>query len=224
MSKYNDLYIPTVSCDTWCSDIIRDDLRHIPRSFYSEAQPGAPVILFLSMNPGGGKKGPIEPDGYYEGNNLEKLKKHFEFGRKKFINPKKGFHRKLKKQICKILSMTWEEAINHTVITGLFKCTSNGDGMVSDETVSKCVEKHLKRELFAWKPICIFTLGKGVKDWVDKNPSYFIDYEVGALTHPSFSGVKSKGMTDKDFEDEALFTLKKLSYETQERIKNIKIG
>ena len=65
--SYKNLYIPCVSCDNWCSDIIRDDNRHIPRSFYSEAQPGSPVVMFLSMNPGGGKKGPTEPEGFYKG-------------------------------------------------------------------------------------------------------------------------------------------------------------
>ena len=221
MSKYTDLYIPVVSCDVWCSDIIRDDNRHIPRSFYSEAQPGTPVIMFLSMNPGGGKKGPIEPEGFYKGSDLDKIQKHFEFGRNKFNQPKKGFHRKIKKQICKVVSMPWEQARNHIVITALFKCTSKGDGMVSNTTITTCVEKHLKRELLAWQPICIFTLGKGVKEWVDNNPDIFNGYEIGGLTHPSFSGTKSKGMTDSDFEDEAFNVFNKMPNDVKDKFQRL---
>ena len=103
--SYNELYIPCVSCETWCSDIIRDEDRFIPRSFYSESQPGMPVIMFLSMNPGGGKGGPIEQKGFYKGTPKEKVEKHFKFGREKFIAPKKGFHRKLKKQLQKTLQV-----------------------------------------------------------------------------------------------------------------------
>ena len=216
--SYKNLYIPCVSCDNWCSDIIRDDNRHIPRSFYSEAQPGSPVVMFLSMNPGGGKKGPIEPEGFYKGTPEEKVEKHFEFGREKFVFPKKGFHRKLRKQIIEILSMPWEKAKYHFIITALFKCTSIGDGMASNTTISTCVDKHLKRELLAWQPLCIFTLGKGVKSWVDDNPQVFQNYNIGGLTHPSFSGTKSKGMTDNDFIEEAKNVLSQMPNEVKNKI------
>ena len=212
-----ELYIPCVSCEKWCSDIIRDEDRHIPRGFYSEAQPGTPVVMFLSMNPGGGIQGPIEQKGFYKGTPKEKVEKHFQFMREILFFPPKPFQRKLQQQIIAILSMPWDEARNHVIITPLFKCTSDGDGMASTETISTCVDMHLKRELKAWNPICIFTLGDKVEEWVNKNSTIFENYEIRNLTHPSF-----RGMTDEKFINEAKQILGSMPEEINNKIKSIR--
>ena len=57
-----------------------------------------------------------------------------------------------------------------------------------------------------------------INDLIDDKPQVFQNYNIGGLTHPSFSGTNSKGMTDNDFIEEAKHVLSQMPSEVKNKI------
>lgn len=223
MPPFEDLYEPCVSCRAPCNDVLnantdpRVDDRYIPRGFYSDAQPGEPVLMFLAMNPGGGRGGLLEPPGYYAVNHPRHvLDVHRAFLDEQFNRPRRGFHRKLKLQVSAFLNVPTQVAMRFAVFTELFKCTTPGDGMASPQTVDRCVELHLTREIREWQPLAVIPLGEAVRNWIAEHPAVFHGIPVIRLMHPSYYG-----RSDEEFRQEAVSAFERLPVDTQIRIRHI---
>ena len=193
--RWKRVYAPVVRCADDCTGIInynackQVDDRYIPRGFYSEAPIGAPVIMFLSMNPGGGRGQLDEPKGYYKhDDNDEVLRRHHRFLRDSFRAGGGTYYRRLRLQASTFLDLPTADAFRMIIFTELFKCTTPGNGFPNNEgTIDNCVSKHLVRELEEWRPIAIVTLANKVAQYV-ANDEAFRAFPTAKLRHPNAWG------------------------------------
>src|ERR1700731_1587327 len=136
--SFNDVYGPCMECALPCAGIINRntqanvDRRHVPRGFYSAAEPGLrPVVMFISANPGGGRNAWLEPEGAYDQPSTSEVV-NFQRGfvQGLFQRPPRQFHRTLKIMARAYLNLEWPQFARHAVFTDLVKCTTPRDNPV----------------------------------------------------------------------------------------------
>jgi hypothetical protein len=192
--SFTDLYGPCMACVLPCNGIINRnthvevDRRHVPRGFYSAAEPGLRrVVMFISANPGGGGDEFQEPEGAYDQPTIdERVNFQRGFVQGLFERPSRSFHNVLKKMSQIFLGLPWPRFAHHAVFTDLVKCTTPGDAPVPPETISTCANTHLTRELAAWQPVAVIALGDQAYDWLSGPGAVIMgDIPLRKLPHPS---------------------------------------
>lgn len=207
--SFNDLYIPCMQCKLPCAGIINRntnaavDSRHVPRGFYSAAEPGMrPVAMFISTNPGGGGESWLEsPEAYGQPTTTEVVNFQRGFIQGLFQRPPRQFHRTLKIMAQAYLGMEWPKFAHHAVFTDLVKCTTPNDALVPPDTKLTCATHHLSRELNAWNPVVLIALGNEAARWlVGPGAAFYGNRPLLQLPHPS---AKGKGINHEWFRTRA---------------------
>lgn len=179
------LYTSVVSCPLLCTGIIRDADSHIPRGFFTLAEPGDEIsLLVVGQNPGQ-PHGAAEA-GLYSGlSPSQATRKHLQFVKECFLGGiGKPFHRRLLDWLCDLLKVSSSEVFRQVVYTNLVKCSTPDNKVPRRDLVSTCYAQHLRREIAAWQPRIVVGLGtttcKALPDLLRNLP-----IKVHSLPHPS---------------------------------------
>jgi hypothetical protein len=176
------LYEPVVSCRHGCRDTIQDDDKLIPRGFFTQAQPGRRIeLLVVAQNPGHNPRCSPKYKGVKPRNRVQLQLDYVEVC---FL--KKGcgkvFHKRLLEWLCDLLSTRASKVFDRVVYTNFVKCSTDDNKLPGRETVNKCYESHLRREIETWRPKWIVALGRRTHRALKKTD---LLVPLGFLPHPN---------------------------------------
>jgi hypothetical protein len=143
--------------------------------------------MFISSNPGGGGDAFQEPEGAYDQPTIDEVV-NFQRGfvQGMFERPRRSFHNVLKKMSQTFFGLQWPSFAHHAVFTDLVNCTTPDDAPVPADTIDACVNAHLVRELEAWRPVAVISLGDQAFDWLSGPGGAVLNgIRLRRLPHPS---------------------------------------
>lgn len=204
--SFEDVYAPCMSCTRPCVGVLNRntdrelDSRHVPRGFFSCAQPGAqPMFMFISANPGGGRDNFVEEGGLYDVDDVNTLVDvQRKFVGSLFAAPRRAYHANLKAMASAYLGLQWPQFAEHAIFTDLVKCTTPKDKPLPTVTKQTCVKAHLHREIQEWRPVALIALGRQAERFLQSlGPKWRAGRPLLTLPHPSYRWEDSKWFIER---------------------------